>query len=132
VNFDPSATYECAVRIAARVSPKDIANDCQHFSGRTTFERETTAASSQTAIPRNRAARRKPSTTSSNSEDPRSRDPVEILVMGFCRRKTKHAQAHLSDHASVQLVLFTQTFGGSESGDVAKQILTRSRRSTTR
>ena len=47
VNFDPSATYECAVRIPARVSPKDAANDCQHFSGRTTFERETTAAVSQ-------------------------------------------------------------------------------------
>jgi hypothetical protein len=47
VNFDPSATYECAVRLPARVSPKDVANDCQHFSGRTTFERETTAAVSQ-------------------------------------------------------------------------------------
>jgi hypothetical protein len=26
------------------VSPKDVANDCPHFSGRTTWERETTAA----------------------------------------------------------------------------------------
>ena len=52
VNFDPSATYECAVRIAARVSPKDTANDCQHFSGRTTFERETTAAPSHNSNPK--------------------------------------------------------------------------------
>jgi hypothetical protein len=52
VNFDPGATYECAVKIAARVSPKDVANDCQHFSGRTTFERETTAAPSQNNNPK--------------------------------------------------------------------------------
>ena len=37
-------------------------------------------------------------------------------------------EATLKQHLSgitlpVQLVLFTQTFGGSESGDVAKQIL---------
>ena len=52
VNFDPGATYECAVKIPARVSPKDVANDCQHFSGRTTFERETTAAPSQNNNPK--------------------------------------------------------------------------------
>jgi hypothetical protein len=52
VNFDPSATYECAVRLPARVSPKDAANDCQHFSGRTTFERETTAAPSHNSNPK--------------------------------------------------------------------------------
>ena len=45
VNFDPGASLECAVKLAARVSPKDVANECQHFSGRTSWERETTAAS---------------------------------------------------------------------------------------
>lgn len=44
VNFDPGASLQCAVKIPARVSPKDTANDCQHFSIRTSFERETTAA----------------------------------------------------------------------------------------
>ena len=47
VNFDPAATFECAVRLTARVSPKDIANECVHFSGRTSWERETTAAVNQ-------------------------------------------------------------------------------------
>jgi len=45
VNFDPSASLECAIRIPVRVSPKDVANECQHFSMRTAWERETTAAS---------------------------------------------------------------------------------------
>lgn len=49
VNFDPGARFECAEKIAARVSPKDVANDCPHFSGRTTWERETTAAPSHNA-----------------------------------------------------------------------------------
>ncbi len=44
VNFDPGASLECAVKLTARVSPKDTANDCPHFSIRTTWERETTAA----------------------------------------------------------------------------------------
>ena len=47
VNFDPSASLECAVKIPARVSPKDVANDCPHFAGRTSWERETTAAVNQ-------------------------------------------------------------------------------------
>ena len=47
VNFDPAASFECAVKLPARVSPKDVANDCQHFNVRTTWERETTAAVSQ-------------------------------------------------------------------------------------
>ena len=46
VNFDPSATYECAVRIPARVSPKDAANDCTFYSARTSWERETSSAAS--------------------------------------------------------------------------------------
>ena len=44
VNFDPGASFECAIKLTARVSPKDVANECPHFSGRTTWERETTAA----------------------------------------------------------------------------------------
>jgi hypothetical protein len=44
VNFDPGGIFECAMKIPARVSPKDTANECQHFSMRTTIERETTAA----------------------------------------------------------------------------------------
>ena len=52
VNFDPSATYECAIRPPARVSPKDAANDCKDFSGRTTWERETTAAAGQNSNPK--------------------------------------------------------------------------------
>lgn len=52
VNFDPAATYECAVRRTARVSPKDVANDCKEFSGRTTWERETTAAVGQNNNPK--------------------------------------------------------------------------------
>lgn len=52
VNFDPGARFECAEKIAARVSPKDVANDCPHFSGRTTWERETTAAPSHNANPK--------------------------------------------------------------------------------
>jgi hypothetical protein len=52
VNFDPGASLECAVKIPARVSPKDVANDCVHFSMRTTWERETTAAPSQSVNPK--------------------------------------------------------------------------------
>jgi hypothetical protein len=44
VNFDPGASLECAIKIPARVSPKDVANDCQHFGMRTSWERETTTA----------------------------------------------------------------------------------------
>ena len=48
VNFDPGASLECAVKLTARVSPKDVANECAHFSMRTTWERETTAAVNNT------------------------------------------------------------------------------------
>jgi hypothetical protein len=44
VHFDPGATWECAQKIPARVAPKDVANDCKFFAGRTNWERETTAA----------------------------------------------------------------------------------------
>lgn len=52
VNFDPAASFECAIRLSARVSPKDVANECPHFSARTSWERETTTAvSSRSANP---------------------------------------------------------------------------------
>jgi hypothetical protein len=46
VNFDPGARFECAQVIAARVSPKDAANDCSLYSARTSWERETSSAQS--------------------------------------------------------------------------------------
>jgi hypothetical protein len=52
VNFDPGATFECALKIPSRVSPKDVANECPGFSGRTSWERETTAAPSHNNNPK--------------------------------------------------------------------------------
>ena len=43
-HFDTSATFECTQRIAARISPKDAANDCTLFAVRASWERETRAA----------------------------------------------------------------------------------------
>jgi hypothetical protein len=40
-NFDTSATFECTQKIAARISPKDAANDCTLFAVRASWERET-------------------------------------------------------------------------------------------
>jgi hypothetical protein len=39
--FDPGARFECRQKIAARVSPKDEANDCTLFGPRVQVERET-------------------------------------------------------------------------------------------
>jgi hypothetical protein len=47
VHFDPSASLECTQQIPARVSPKDEANTCPHFTPRLSWERETTAAQPQ-------------------------------------------------------------------------------------
>jgi hypothetical protein len=44
VHFDPSARFECTQSLSARVSPKDVANDCALFSARTSWERETSSA----------------------------------------------------------------------------------------
>ena len=44
VHFDPSARFECTQAIPARVSPKDVANDCTFFTPRTSWERETSSA----------------------------------------------------------------------------------------
>jgi hypothetical protein len=46
VHFDPGARFECTQTIAARVSPKDAANECSFFTPRTSWERETSSASS--------------------------------------------------------------------------------------
>jgi len=43
-HFDPGARFECAKPVPARVSPKDVANECGLFEARTSWERETTAA----------------------------------------------------------------------------------------
>ena len=47
VNFDPGARFECAQVIAARISPKDAANECTLYFARTSWERETSSAQSQ-------------------------------------------------------------------------------------
>jgi hypothetical protein len=51
VHFDSSARFECTQRIPARVSPKDVANDCQFFAPRATWERETSSATSKPSEP---------------------------------------------------------------------------------
>ncbi len=47
VNFDPSARFECTQPLTFRVAPKDAANECSLYSPRGSWERETTAATSQ-------------------------------------------------------------------------------------
>jgi len=47
LHFDSGARWECTQKIPARVSPKDVANDCQLFEPRTSWERETTTTVSQ-------------------------------------------------------------------------------------
>jgi hypothetical protein len=46
-HFDPSARFECTETIPARVSPKDVANECPFYVPRTSWERETSSAASQ-------------------------------------------------------------------------------------
>ena len=46
VSFDPSARWQCTQAIAARVAPKDAANECTFYSARTSWERETSSAQS--------------------------------------------------------------------------------------
>jgi hypothetical protein len=45
VNFDPGARFECTETLTARVSPKDVANDCPFFAARSSWEREASSAS---------------------------------------------------------------------------------------
>lgn len=40
-SFDPGARFECRETITARVSPKDVRNDCALFVGVTRVEKET-------------------------------------------------------------------------------------------
>jgi hypothetical protein len=49
-SFDTSARWECtqSAKLAARVSPKDGANECQFFTPRTTVERQTSTPPSST------------------------------------------------------------------------------------
>ena len=61
-NFDPSARFECARPVPARLSPKDAANECSLFEVRTSWERETTAAAPPPA-----AGSSQPSSASSSS-----------------------------------------------------------------
>lgn len=49
LHFDPGARLECTQPIAARVSPKDASNDCTFFTLRTSWERETSSASTPTS-----------------------------------------------------------------------------------
>jgi len=51
-NFDTSALFECRETIPARVSPKDVRNQCPLFQPRTTVERETKSSSSGTSSAR--------------------------------------------------------------------------------
>jgi hypothetical protein len=44
VHFDSGARFECTQAITARISPKDIFNECQHYQPRTNWERETSSA----------------------------------------------------------------------------------------
>lgn len=49
-HFDTSASFECQQPITARVSPKDVRNECQYFEPRRTVERETTSSSSPQSV----------------------------------------------------------------------------------
>jgi hypothetical protein len=44
VHFDPGARFECTQAITARISPKDVMNECPFYTARTTWERETSSA----------------------------------------------------------------------------------------
>jgi hypothetical protein len=44
VHFDPGARFECTQSITARISPKDLMNECPFYTARTSWERETSSA----------------------------------------------------------------------------------------
>ena len=46
VHFDTGAPVECQQPVRARVSPKDVRNECPSFDPRTTVERQTGSAAS--------------------------------------------------------------------------------------
>lgn len=45
--FDPSSRFECLQPIPARVSPKDVLNNCTFYSIRVTREKETSTGTAQ-------------------------------------------------------------------------------------
>lgn len=47
-SFDPGARFECSATIAARVSPKDVRNDCPKFVAVTRVEKETGSTAATT------------------------------------------------------------------------------------
>jgi len=49
-SFDPGARLECREPIAARVSPKDVRNDCPKFVAVTRVEKETGSTATTTPV----------------------------------------------------------------------------------
>ena len=45
-SFDTGAVFECHKTVPARISPKDVRNECPLFEPRTTVQRETKSATS--------------------------------------------------------------------------------------
>jgi len=52
VHFDPGSQYECTEPIPARISRKDLRNECELFEARKIVERETTTSPSKIQDPR--------------------------------------------------------------------------------
>jgi hypothetical protein len=46
ISFDTGSVFECHKTVPARISPKDVRNQCPLFEPRTTVERETKSATS--------------------------------------------------------------------------------------
>jgi hypothetical protein len=46
ISFDTGSVFECHKTVPARISPKDVRNECPLFEPRTTVERETKSATS--------------------------------------------------------------------------------------
>jgi len=59
VSFDTSVRWECTenAKLAARVAPKDVRNDCRFFTPRTTVERQTGTPAASSPAPSNSARR---------------------------------------------------------------------------
>lgn len=49
ISFDPGARFECTQSIPARITPKDAANECNLFSPRTSWERQTSSPRTQSS-----------------------------------------------------------------------------------
>src|SRR6516162_8817202 len=59
VSFDTSVRWECTenAKLAARVAPKDVRNECRFFTPRTTVERQTGTPAASSPAPSNSARR---------------------------------------------------------------------------